>query len=84
MAKNQFHYLQNYGGKMKDILMAQGAVVQGTVVKWTYQPVNVHLKPEATSFHGKSYKIPHANISIENKEVYILEAIGVLKRFVTD
>ena len=69
---------------LKEIQMKYKAVIYVTVGKWICQPDKNHFKPEVTTFHGKSYIIPHAYISTIKKYKYGLEYIVLFKIRKTD
>ena len=69
---------------MKNIILNYKSVMLVILWNFTGQPVNIHLKPWAMPYHGKSYRIPYAFIYTVNKELSILEKLGVIKRYETE
>ena len=52
----------------------------GTLGKWTQDPIELELKPDAKPYHARPYPIPRVHEKTLRMEVQRLVDIGVLKR----
>ena len=83
VAKDQTHLTPEQQQKLLKVLKKHEAMLQGKKGTWTGEPVDVKLKPNATPFHGRPYRVPHSVLPTLKKEIERLESIGVLRK-VTD
>ena len=72
MINSQSCLLQEQRWNPNDTLSNHREVIHINLIKWNDQPVKINLETEATTFHGKLYRIPHVHVSKGKKDTYLL------------
>jgi len=80
VCSNQKHQTKEQQQQLLDLLNKFEGLFDGTLGKWTQEPVDLELKPGVTPYHARPYPVPKCHSNTLRMEVDRLCEIGVLKR----
>ena len=80
VCSEQHHLAHEEQRALLALLNKYDDLFDGTLGKWTEEPVHIELLPEATPYHARPYPIPRCHHDTLRMEVDRLVEIGVLKR----
>ena len=78
---SQMHHLSaTEQTQLLNLLTKFHNLFDGTLGKWTGEPYDIELQPDAKPYHTRAYPIPKIHEETLKKEVHRLCQIGVLKK----
>ena len=80
VCSSQAHLALQEQRKLLALLNKYADLFDGTLGKWTQEPVDLELKEGASPYHARPYPIPKCHAETLRMEVERLVEIGVLKR----
>jgi Reverse transcriptase (RNA-dependent DNA polymerase)/RNase H-like domain found in reverse transcriptase len=66
--------------QLKTLLQEFEDLFDGSLGKWTMEPFDIELLPEAKPYHARPYPVPHSQEQKLREEVDRLVAVGVLRK----